>query len=90
MGRDVKLRLRTDADGDVHVICDGVDQMTGKPASVAVEFCRPGFGGGRSPKTLDALRALMFAMQAENDTNPFDPLAPNTELRGASDDATTK
>ena len=72
-GRGVKLRLRTDVDGDVHVICDGVDRMTGKPAVVTVEFCRPGLGGGRSPQTLDALRALMFAMQAENDTNPFEP-----------------
>jgi hypothetical protein len=73
MGRGVKLRLLTDSDGDVIVICDGVDQMTGKPSSVAVEFCRPGLGGGRSPQTLDALRALMFAMQSENDSAPFNP-----------------
>lgn len=73
MGRGVKLRLRTDGDGDVHVICDGLDTMTGKPAAVAVEFCRPGLGGGRSPKTHEALRTLMLAMQAENDSDPFEP-----------------
>jgi len=69
MAHGVKLRLRTDGDGDVHVICEGVDQMTGAPAVVSVEFCRPGLGGGRSPRTLDALRALMLAMQADNDSN---------------------
>ena len=73
MGRGGKLRLRTDADGDVHVVCDGVDQVTGKPAVVSVEFCRIGLGGGRIPRTLEALRALMFAMQTENDTDPIKP-----------------
>ena len=73
MGRGVKLRLRTDGDGDVHVVVDGVDTMTGKQAVVAVEFCCPGLGGGKSPQTLCALRALMLVMEAENNSDPFNP-----------------
>lgn len=75
MGRGVKLRLRTDGDGDVHVICDGVDTMTGKPAVVSVEFCTAR-GGGRSPRVREALRDLIHIVAAENEENPWPPNDP--------------
>lgn len=77
MDSGAKLRLRHDRDGDVLVICDGYDQMTGRPASVAVEFCRPGLGGGRSPRVLAALEHLMREMAIENEASPFAPNASN-------------
>lgn len=35
--------------------------------SYSVEFCSPGGGGGRSRNTIQALRALMVAMERDND-----------------------
>lgn len=79
MAAGAKLRLRHDRDGDVLVVCDGYDQMTGKPASVVVEFCRPGLGGGRSPRVLAALEHLMREMATENDVAPW---SPNDRVEG--------
>lgn len=72
MTRLAKLRLRTDVDGDIHVVCDGVDQITGRPSVVSVEFVRPGLGGGRSPRVVEALLALMSAIRLDNELSPFD------------------
>jgi hypothetical protein len=65
MAPDNKLRLRLDGDGDIHVIVEGLDQWTGKPSSVSVEFTTIGNGGGRSPKVFAALSNLFLAMQEE-------------------------
>lgn len=53
-----------DADGDV---CVSIwDQEHGQHGALAgIEFCTS-FGGGRSPRTRDALVALMVAMEADN------------------------
>lgn len=37
----------------------------------SVEFCSVGSGGGRSPRTLEALRALMDAIEADNRAWPI-------------------
>lgn len=53
-----------DADSDV---CVSIwDQEHGQHGALAgIEFCTS-FGGGRSPRTRDALVALMVAMEADN------------------------
>ena len=60
-----KLRLLLQADGDIIVAVqscrDGILQN-----GDAVEFCATGVGGGRSPKTLEALRTLSAAMEEDN------------------------
>jgi hypothetical protein len=59
------LRLTVQGDGDVIVAIDGKDSCTGKYAGVSVEFCQPGRGGGRKPKTHAALLLLAQAMNEE-------------------------
>lgn len=59
------LRVGLDSDNDVYIsVFDG--------ASVAgLEFCNPGGGGGgASPRTRQALIALMVAMEADNAARP--------------------
>lgn len=60
-----RLRLLRQEDGDM---CVAVIDDEGNEASV--EFCTPGFGGGKSPKTLAALRALALAMMEDNEQDP--------------------
>lgn len=59
------LRLTVQDDGDVVVAVEGPDPVTGKPAYAVVEFCETGQGGGRSPETHAALRALAEAMRRD-------------------------
>lgn len=59
------LRLTLQPDGDVIVAVEGIDPTTDKPAYATAEFCTPGRGGGRSPRTHAALRALAAAMQED-------------------------
>lgn len=65
-----RLRLFQQTDGDIIVSAqserDGLIQV-----GDSVEFCVPGPGGGRSPRTLAALRGLMDAMEADNRENPI-------------------
>jgi hypothetical protein len=61
-----KLRLRTDSDGDIIVTVEGIDQITGRPATVSVEFCSEGAGGGQSPNTVASLRSLIRGMQLDS------------------------
>lgn len=56
--------LRQD-DGDY---CVSIVDASGVQADV--EFCLPGSGGGRSPRTLEALRALAVAMLEDNRADP--------------------
>lgn len=64
------LTLHVQPDGDVVlVITQNTDPMTGQPLheviEATVEFCTHN-GGGRSPRTLNALRELAVAMAKDN------------------------
>lgn len=55
------MRVGLDGDNDVYV-----SVFNGEQESVAgLEFCTPGSGGGKSPRTREALIALMVAMEAD-------------------------
>lgn len=58
------LRVDLDADSDVHVC------IHGEAGSGSVEFCVPGTGGGKSPRTRAALISLMVAMEADSAETP--------------------
>ena len=64
------LKVLQQDDGDIIVAVypeeDGLIQAGG-----SVEFCAPGAGGGRSTHTLAALRALMVAMEKDNQERPI-------------------
>ena len=66
MSPDGKLRLVRDGDGDI-IVCiqkgEDYDYI-----SADVEFCTIGMGGGRSPKTFNALLNLMVAMEEDNES----------------------
>ena len=60
------LHLSLDGDGDV-IVAVKSDDGTGRIIEWAsVEFCTVGIGGGGSPRTYKALRALMVAMAEDN------------------------
>ena len=65
-----RLRLLQQEDGDIIVAVqsekNGMLQI-----GDAVEFCTTGMGGGKSPRTLAALRALMVAMEEDNKAEPM-------------------
>jgi hypothetical protein len=58
------LDLLLDDDGDIFVTVREYDN--GHINASSVEFCIPGYGGGHSPKTYDALINLMNAMEEDN------------------------
>ena len=64
-----KLVLIQQNDGDV-IVCiqpDSEDRdYEGSPFGVSVEFCSTGIGGGRSPRTLKALKQLIKAIDLDN------------------------
>lgn len=61
-----QLQLILQEDGDICVqVLEG--DADGKITQIAgVEFCAPVTGGGKSPRTLKALRQLMIAMIEDN------------------------
>lgn len=66
------LTVELDADNDVHVALweqtqDSADDPAGQRA--VLEFCTSQ-GGGKSPRTREALIALMVAMEQDHQTNP--------------------
>lgn len=67
MSQRGRLRIIQQDDGDmiVYVIEDPSSMSGGE--SAAVEFCT---SGGKSPKTREALRALMLAMAEDNTDRP--------------------
>lgn len=65
MHSDGVLRVMLDNDGDVCVFV-GASGQGGEWESGSIEFCAPGSGGGRSPRTREALIALMVAIEADN------------------------
>lgn len=58
------LRVGLDAENDVYV---GIWDSRG---GASMEFCVPGSGGGKSPRTREALIALMIAIEADNAEDP--------------------
>jgi hypothetical protein len=64
-----RLRLIQQEDGDIIVAVQPEENGLIMGGS-AVEFCSPVAGGGRSPHTLAALRALMDAMEKDNADRP--------------------
>lgn len=61
-----RLILMLDGDSDVLVTV-----VNNKGQSATVEFCTRLSGGGRSPKTREALIQLCRAIQEENESAPF-------------------
>lgn len=69
MSPDGKLKLFIQNDGDIVVSIYG--RNMGEMISAQVEFCSTGSGGGRSPKTRDALVDLMRAIEEDNAKRPI-------------------
>ena len=90
MSQRGRLRVLQQDDGDI-IVCAMTDPNCPNGFQMAdVEFCT---SGGKSPKTLAALRALMQAMAEDNADRPdchrrgeqglgVDSEPPNAELRG--------
>jgi hypothetical protein len=67
MSNCAKLVVHRQPDGDMLVtVIDERGHIAG------VEFCSVGMGGGRSPKTLEALRALQHAMAEDYRRRPIE------------------
>jgi len=62
-----RLRIRLQDDGDILVCVISDPNGPNEGNSTSVEFC---IRGGKSPKTLEALRLLMNAMEEDNRGNP--------------------
>lgn len=75
------LRLYMQPDGDVLVSVTAEDMHGNKRGPLCVEFCTYA-GGGRSPRTLKALRELMRAM-AEDNADPLTNQSARHEFLGA-------
>ena len=75
MHKDGVLRVLLQDDGDVQVFV-GSSGHGEEWESASIEFCAPGAGGGRSPRTREALIGLMTAIEADNCDAPSaaDPL----------------
>lgn len=67
MGEGLKLQLLRDGDGDIIV---SVLPDKHKFGDMALEFCVPGTGGGKSPETFAALQALMRGMEEDERKDP--------------------
>jgi hypothetical protein len=65
MSRHGRLRLIQEDDGDI-IVSIVPDPTEGLSGMFSAQFCTIGSGGGKSPKTLAALRALMQAMEDDN------------------------
>lgn len=65
---EAALMLILQSDGDVVVCVRSLDQITQRSVTASVEFCQPGSGGGKSPHTLSALKALAIAIKKDNAT----------------------
>jgi hypothetical protein len=74
-----RIQLLREEDGD---ICLAVIDHKGRSASI--QFCTGIMGGGRSPKTLDALYELCRAIIEENKTDP-QPLSTHEQRRENAD-----
>lgn len=67
------LRITIARDGDiaVYIDYDGIPVGSdGLQEGARVEFCNPSGGGGRSPRTRDALMQLIKAIEEDNQQHP--------------------
>lgn len=65
MSQNGRLRLIKEDDGDICVaVIDGLGEMAD------IQFCVPGIGGGKSPRTLAALEELGLAIMDDNKADP--------------------
>ena len=73
MSPNNRLVVHQQEDGDmiVGVVPGSMEEFNRMGFSQSVEFCTIGMGGGRSPKTLYALRNLMEAMEEDNRDRPI-------------------
>lgn len=71
MNPDDRLRIMQQEDGDMIVSIVTLPKEPYINSTMAVEFCTRA-GGGRSPKTLLALKALMEAMKEDEKDSPQD------------------
>jgi hypothetical protein len=87
MGPDGKLALIQQDDGDIIVaVYPSEEQRQGEGEnSYSVEFCSPGGGGGRSRNTIQALRALIVAMERDNDEVAPEDLPVGMDFRSTPD-----
>ena len=74
--QDTHMRVLLDGDNDVCV--EIWDNERGQCARAGIEFCT-GFGGGKSPRTREALIAVMIAMEADNIECPHGQFPPAIE-----------
>ena len=65
MSPDGRLQVLIQADGDAIITAVSRD-AAGKFSMTSVEFCAPGGGGGRSPRTRAALVELARAISEDN------------------------
>jgi hypothetical protein len=66
MSAQGQLGIVLDADGDIHVSVFEDDGDGNLERSSSVVFCDCGIRGGRSPRTMNALRELKIAMELDN------------------------
>jgi hypothetical protein len=72
------LSVTIQDDGDMIVGMFAEENMgTGGTSFPSVEFCSISAGGGRSPRTLKALRELFYAIRLDNEENPIDGQPPD-------------
>jgi len=70
MSPDGFLDVFIDTDNnDIHVTVGG-ESYGGEMVIASVEFCCTGTGGGKSPKTREALRNLFKAIREDNENSP--------------------
>lgn len=73
-----KLRLLMEEDGDIIIVLLGMNPNTKLyDKMIDIQFCTVGSGGGRSPETRKALRALAEAIEKDNMECPL--LDPNEQ-----------
>lgn len=76
------LRLVRQPDGDVAMAING-RSLSGPIRMASIEFCSVADGGGKSPETVAALRALHAAMHADNLARPQAPTnTPGDQQKG--------
>ena len=64
MSQTAHIRVGLDGDSDVYV------SIYDDQGGASIEFCTQCAGGGKSPRTREALIALMIAIEADNAETP--------------------
>lgn len=64
------IELLIEDDGDISIALSNGATDFKEFERVSMQFCSPGMGGGKSPRTLKALRNLFIAIQEDNKEYP--------------------